>query len=219
MGQIVDLNDGSTGYLASSGKSDAPGIVVIQEWWGLQDQIKSVCDAYAEAGFDALAPALYAGAVVPYHDEEAAARQMDALHFPSATDVQVRAAAGYLQRPGRKIGLTGFCLGGIVSVLGAIRLDCFAAASCYYGLPAPEQGDPADVRIPIRGHFALADSWCTLSMVKEFEAGLDAAGKDHAFYIYDCDHGFFNPDIDEYDPKAATLAWQRDLAFWDEYLR
>ncbi len=218
MGVTVNLG-GATGYYAASGRDDAPGVVVIQEWWGLQDQIKSVADTYAAAGFDAIIPDLYAGVVVPYHDEEAAGREMDALDFLSATDLQVKAAADYLARPGRKIGLTGFCLGGIVSILGAIRLDVFAASSCYYGLPSPDQGHPAEVKIPIQGHFALGDTWCTPEMVDVFEAGLMVAGKDFEIYRYDCDHGFFNPDIKEYDAKSAELSWQRDLAFWAKHLK
>lgn len=218
MGVSVNL-DGGTGYYAASGRDNAPGVVVIQEWWGLQDQIKSVCDQYAAAGFDAIVPDLYAGVVVPYHDEEAAGREMDALDFLSATDLQVKAAADFLARPGRKIGLTGFCLGGIVSILGAIRLDVFAASSCYYGLPSPEQGNPADIKIPIQGHFALGDTWCTPAMVDAFEAGLIAAGKQFELYRYDCDHGFFNPDIREYDARSAEQSWQRDLAFWAKHLK
>ncbi|MBY3165683.1 dienelactone hydrolase family protein [Rhizobium laguerreae] len=218
MGMTVKLEGGS-GYYAASGRQDAPGVVVIQEWWGLQDQIKSVCQQYAAAGFDAIVPDLYAGVVVPYHDEEAAGREMDALDFLSATDLQVKAAADFLARPGRKIGLTGFCLGGIVSILGAIRLDVFAASSCYYGLPSPEQGKPANINIPIQGHFALGDTWCTPAMVDAFEAGLAAAGKPFELYRYDCDHGFFNPDIKEYDAASAALSWQRDLAFWAKHLK
>jgi carboxymethylenebutenolidase len=218
MGETVSLGAGA-GYYAASGNDRAPGIVIIQEWWGLQDQIKSVADKYAAAGFDAIIPDLYAGVVVPYHDDEAAGREMDALDFLSATDLQVKAAADFLVRPGRKIGLTGFCLGGIVSILGAIRLGNFAASSCYYGLPSPDQGAPKDVKIPLQGHFALGDTWCTPDMVDAFEAGLVAASKQFEFFRYDCDHGFFNPDIHEFDAVAAGLSWERDLAFWAKHLR
>ena len=107
----------------------------------------------------------------------------------------------------------------IVSILGAIRLDVFAASSCYYGLPSPEQGRAVEVKIPIQGHFALGDTWCTPQMVDTFEAGLAAAGKQFEIYRYDCDHGFFNPDIREYDAAAAALSWQRDLAFWTKHLK
>ncbi|PDT77461.1 dienelactone hydrolase family protein [Sinorhizobium sp. BJ1] len=218
MGETISLKEG-TGYLALSGGANAPGVVVIQEWWGLQDQIKGVCDRYAAAGFDALAPDLYAGKTIPYHDEVAAGAEMDSLDFLSATDLQVQAAAEHLARPGRKIGLTGFCLGGIVAILGAIRLSNFAASSCYYGIPSSEQGDPAEIAIPLLGHFANRDTWCTPAMVDALEESLIRHGKDHRIFRYDVDHGFFNPDVPEYDSAAAELAWQRDMAFWAEHLR
>src|SRR5689334_9078034 len=123
------------GYLARAGRANAAGVVVIQEWWGLQDQIKGICDRLALAGYDALAPDLYAGTVVPYHDTEAAGREMNSLNFLDATDQVVRGAAQFLQRTGAKVGLTGFCLGGAVTVLGACRIAELAAAVCFSGLP------------------------------------------------------------------------------------
>src|SRR4026209_1561537 len=105
------------GYLASAGRANAPGVVVIQEWWGLQDQIRGICDRLALAGYEALAPDLYAGTVVPYHDSEAAAREMNSLNFTEATDQVVRGAAEYLARTGVKVGITGFCMGGAVTIL------------------------------------------------------------------------------------------------------
>ena len=83
----------AVGYLAKAARAKAPGVVVIQEWWGLQDQIKGICDRFALAGYEALAPDLYAGTVVPYHDTEAANREMSSLNFLDATDQTVRGAA------------------------------------------------------------------------------------------------------------------------------
>src|SRR5881628_959457 len=87
----------AVGYLAKPGRANAPGVVVIQEWWGLQEQIKGICDRLALAGYEALAPDLYAGTVVPYHDMEAAAREMNSLNFLEATDQLVRGAAQLLK--------------------------------------------------------------------------------------------------------------------------
>ena len=119
----------ASGYLARPGRADAPGIVVIQEWWGLQDQIKGICDRFALAGYEALAPDLYAGTVVPYHDADAANREMSSLNFLDATDQVVRGAAAFLKLTGVKVGLTGFCMGGAVTILGAIRIPELSAAS------------------------------------------------------------------------------------------
>ena len=112
----------ATGYLAKSAKANAPGVVVIQEWWGLQDQIRGICDRLALAGYEALAPDLYAGTVVPYHDTEAAAREMNSLNFAEATDQVVRGAVQYLGKTGVKVGITGFCMGGAVAILAACRI-------------------------------------------------------------------------------------------------
>src|SRR5215510_2856911 len=121
----------TSGYLAKAGRAKAPGVVVIQEWWGLQEQIKGICDRLALAGYEALAPDLYAGVVVPYHDTEAAGREMNSLNFLESTDQVVRGASQFLERTGVKIGLTGFCLGGAVTILGAARVPEFTAAVCF----------------------------------------------------------------------------------------
>ena len=110
------------GYLANAARGNAPGVVVIQEWWGLSEQIKGLCDRFAIAGFDALAPDLYKGKVVPYHDTDAAGKEMNSLDFIDATTQTVRGAVQYLSRNGAKVGLTGFCLGGAVTIIGAAKV-------------------------------------------------------------------------------------------------
>src|SRR6185295_4481716 len=91
------------GYLAKAGRANAPGVVVIQEWWGLQDQIKGICDRFALAGYDALAPDLYGGVSVPYHDRDAAGKEMASLNFIDATEQTVRGAAQLLLKGGGKV--------------------------------------------------------------------------------------------------------------------
>src|SRR5437763_7912137 len=116
-----DGNDAS-GLLAKAARGNAPGVVVIQEWWGLQQQIKAMCYRFAAGGFDALAHDLYNGKVVPYHDTDAAGREMNSLDFMDATTQTVRGAVQYLSRNGAKVGLTGFCLGGAVTIIGATKI-------------------------------------------------------------------------------------------------
>src|SRR5215212_2870966 len=91
------------GYLALAARADAPGVVVIQEWWGVQEQIKGICDRFALAGFDALAPDLYNGVVVPYHDTDAAGKEMNSLDFMDATTQTVRGAVQYLAKNEAKV--------------------------------------------------------------------------------------------------------------------
>jgi len=204
----------ASGYLAKAGRASAPGAVVIQEWWGLQDQIKGICDRFALAGYEALAPDLYSGTVVPYHDHDAAGREMGSLNFIETTDQVVRGAAALLMKTGVKVGLTGFCLGGAVTILGAARIPEISAAVCFYGLPPDTIGKAADVKVPLQGHFATRDDWCTSQAVDAFEAGLKAARKNAEFFRYDADHGFMNEQRDVHERAAAELAWARTLAFW-----
>jgi carboxymethylenebutenolidase len=213
-----DGREGS-GYLAKPGRANAPGVVVIQEWWGVQDQIRGICDRLAGAGYEALAPDLYAGKTVPYHDTEAANREMSSLNFLEATDQLVRGAAQYLALSGAKVGLTGFCLGGAVTVIGAARLKEFAAAVCFYGIPPAAAAKPADIAMPFQGHFANEDDWCTPEAVNEFEAGLKAAGRTAEIYRYDAKHGFMNEQRpDAHERRAAEQAWERMLGFWRKHL-
>src|SRR5258705_10078958 len=143
----------ASGYLAKAAKANAPGVVVIQEWWGLQDQIRGICDRLALAGYEALAPDLYAGKEIPYHDMEAAARERSSLNFADTTDQVVRGAAQYLARTGVKVGITGFCMGGAVAILAACRIPEVAAAVAFYGLPAATEFKPSDIKVPLEGHY------------------------------------------------------------------
>jgi carboxymethylenebutenolidase len=213
--------DGGTarGDLAKASVADAPGIVVIQEWWGLQGQITGLCDRLARSGYDALAPDLFHGTVVPYHDAAQAAKAMNSLDFLAATDQDVRGAAQFFAAQGKKVGLTGFCMGGAITLLGAVRIPEVAAAVIFYGLPPANVANPADVRVPLQAHFANQDGWCTPAAVDAFEAALTAAGRSCELYRYDADHAFVNQQRPEvYDATAADLAWERSLAFWQRHL-
>ena len=161
----------ANGYLANAARGNAPGVVVIQEWWGLSEQIKGLCDRFAVAGFDALAPDLYKGKVVPYHDTDAAGKEMNSLDFMDATTQTVRGAAQYLARNGAKVGLTGFCLGGAVTIIGAAKIPELAAGVVFYGIPPEQAAKPADIKIPLQAHFANKDDWCTPAAGRRFRAG------------------------------------------------
>jgi carboxymethylenebutenolidase len=165
------------GYLSNAARANAPGVVVIQEWWGLQEQIKGMCDRFALAGFDALAPDLYEGVVVPYHDSAAANKEMSSLNFIDATEQTVRGAVQYLSRNGAKVGLTGFCMGGAVAIIGAARIPELTAAVSFYGIPPEQVVKPADVKIPLQGHFGNSDDYFTPKVVDDFEQALKAAGR------------------------------------------
>ncbi|MGB3272907.1 MAG: dienelactone hydrolase family protein [Xanthobacteraceae bacterium] len=209
----------ATGYLANAAQGNAPGVVVIQEWWGLSEQIKGLTDRFALAGFDALAPDLYNGVVVPYHDTELANKEMTSLDFMDATTQTVRGAVQYLKRNSAKVGLTGFCMGGAVTIIGAAKVAELSAAVAFYGIPPEQAAKPADVKIPLQGHFANRDDWCTPAVVDAFEKGLKAAGKPAEFFRYEADHAFVNEQrAAVHDREAAELAWDRATAFFHKHL-
>jgi carboxymethylenebutenolidase len=202
------------GYLANAARGDAPGVVVIQEWWGLQEQIKAIVDRFALAGFDALAPDLFKGVVVPYHDSAAAMKEMQSLDFADATSQTVRGAVQYLSRNSAKVGIAGFCMGGAVAVIGAAKIPELSAAVSFYGLPPEQAVKPADVKIPLQGHFANKDGFVQPGPVDAFEQALKAAKKDVEFFRYDAEHAFVNEQrMEVHDRQAAELAWSRATAF------
>lgn len=206
------------GYLAKAANAGAPGIVVIQEWWGLQDQIKGMCDRLALAGYEALAPDLYSGVVVPYHDRDAAAKEMNSLNFMDAVDQTVRGAVLYLKRTAPKVGLTGFCLGGAITTLGAARIPELSAAVAFYGIPPEGAIDAAKLSISFQGHFSNTDDFFTPAAVKKLEASLKATGKSPEFFFYDAEHGFMNEQRDVHQREAADAAWGRMQGFWKKHL-
>ncbi|WP_425992120.1 dienelactone hydrolase family protein [Afipia sp. DC4300-2b1] len=209
----------ATGYLSNAARGNAPGVVVIQEWWGLSENIMGLVDRFALAGFDALAPDLYDGIVVPYHDADAAGKEMNSLNFIEATEQNVRGAVQYLKRNGAKVGLTGFCMGGAVTIIGAAKIPELTAGVAFYGIPPEQAAKPADVKIPLQGHFANKDDWCTPQAVDAFETAMKAAGKDFEAFRYDADHAFVNEErAAVHDRQAAELAWGRATDFFKKHL-
>jgi carboxymethylenebutenolidase len=206
------------GYLANAGIANAPGVVVIQEWWGLQDQIKGLCDRFALAGYDALAPDLFSGKTIPYHDSEAAGREMASLDVLEATDQLVRGAAQFLLRSSGRVAIAGFCLGGAVAVLSACRVPEFSAAITFYGIPPEAAAKPADIKVPVQGHFANSDDWVTPAAADAFEKALKAAGKTAEIFRYDASHAFMNEQRFVHDRTCAELAWGRTRDFLAQYI-
>src|SRR5881275_2264664 len=162
MGSMIDFKrpDGSTckGYLAEAGKGK-PGIVVIQEWWGLNDQIKGVADRFAAAGYNALSPDLYKGRVTQRPDE--ANHMMSGLDFVGASYQDIAGAVRHLAGTSRKVGVMGYCMGGALTIAAAVHIPETAATVCFYGIPPKDFADPARIRVPFQGHFADQDDWCT----------------------------------------------------------
>lgn len=215
MGSMIEFarpDGGRTkGYLAVAG-TGKPGIVVIQEWWGLNEQICGIADRFAAAGITALAPDLFQGRVTTKPDE--ASHLMNGLDFPGATRQDIRGAAQHLKKSCAKVAVMGFCMGGALAIAGAVHVPEVDAAVCFYGIPPKDFADPAKIRIPFQGHFAKHDDWCTPAAVNALEAGLKKSGAPYELYRYDSHHAFCNerrPEV--YDAAAAKAAWERMLKF------
>ena len=219
MGETITFRcpDGSeaSGYLAVA-EGATSGMVVLQEWWGLNDQIRGVADRFAAAGITALAPDLYQGRVTSDPDE--ADHMMQGLDWAGATDVEVRGALQHLRASFAKAAVTGYCMGGALTVIAAAKLSECDAAVCFYGIPPEDQASPADIKVPFQGHFANQDEWCTPAAVAGFEAALATAAVPREMYRYEAAHAFCNETVAAYDAAAAALSWARTLAFLRTHL-
>lgn len=210
------------GYLAQPAAPGAyPGLVVIQEWWGLVPHIKGVAERFARQGFVALAPDLYHGQVAGEPDEaRKLAMELDREHAV----VEIIAAMHYLQGlenvAPKKIGVVGWCMGGSLTAAAAIKSQEVGAAVIFYGMPRDLQGVER-ISAPVLGLYGEHDHGITTEAVGEFEQALEAHGVQHEIHIYaGADHAFFNetrPQI--YNPQAAEDAWQRTLNWFRQYLR
>ena len=205
------------GYLSIADGGSGPAVVVIQEWWGIVDHIKEVCDRFAAAGFTALAPDLYHGATTREPDE--AGKLMMALNISHAGKDMSGAVDFLLAHPavrGSHVGVIGFCMGGgLALVLSSRRPDAVAAVAPYYGLiPWPDtHPDWSAITARVRGHYAANDSFFNPAAVAELQELFDSLGKDAVLTIHpDTDHAFFNDSRPEvYDETAAEAAFADTL--------
>ena len=203
--------------------ASAPGVVVIQEWWGVNDQIKGVAARYASLGFRALIPDLYRGKVGLNAKE--AEHLMNGLNFGDAAGQDVRGAVQYLKKTSKKVGVTGYCMGGALTLLAAANVPELDAAVAWYGFPPLEYLDATRVKAPLLGHFATDDAYFPIAGVAELERKLDAAKVRYEFHRYEAQHAFANdepPDpkvATRYDAKAAETAWNRTVAFFASHLK
>jgi carboxymethylenebutenolidase len=206
----------SSGYLATpEGGQKGPGVVVIQEWWGLTDHIKRVADRFAKEGFVALAPDLYDGRVVGEPDE--AGKAMMELDMEQAGKDMAGAVDHLLEHPEvepRKVGVVGFCMGGTLAMMLA-TLRPVEAVVDYYGGPLKGQLDVHKIKGAVLGHFAGKDEWATPVRARELLDRLHRLGVEAEFYTYPtAEHAFFNDDRPEvHDPRASKLSWERTIDF------
>ncbi len=199
------------------GGETAPGIVVIQEWWGNNDQIRATAERFVKAGYRVLVPDLYRGKVTV--EEAEANHMMSSLDFGEAATQDIRGAVMHLKAGGGKAGVTGFCMGGALAMLAAVHAQETDAVVSFYGYPPPEAADTGTIGMPFMGHWATNDEFFPIAGVDALETRLKEARVPHTFHRYDAKHAFCNETRPNYNPEAATLAWQRTIEFFDRNLK
>ena len=210
-----------SGYLATPPTGSGPGIVVIQEWWGLVDHIKDVADRLATAGFVALAPDLYDGQTTESPDT--AGKLMMALEIDAA-EKNLRGAIGYLLSrddvAGDKLGTVGFCMGGQLALYAACANPQVGACVDFYGIHPSVKPDIARLQAPVLGFFAEKDRSVTPEVARRLERDLKAAGKQVDITVFEgADHAFFNDTRHQvYHAMYAKQCWERMLRFFGEHL-
>jgi carboxymethylenebutenolidase len=228
MGETIEFTrpDGKKApgyYSAPANASHAPGVVMLEEWWGVTDHIKKTADALASAGFRVLVPDLYRGRTAAVGDE--ATHLMQGLDFGDAANQDARGAAQYLTSTGSKsVGVIGFCMGGALTMLCAMYAPEFSAAVDYYGFPPPEAGDPGQIKIPFQGHWAMRDAFFPIARVDQIEDRFKEARVPYEFHRYDAEHAFHNPNqpghagLGHYNETYAESSWQRSIDFLKKHL-
>jgi carboxymethylenebutenolidase len=223
-GDIVEFPSNgktATGYIAVPPGGKGPGVIVLQEWWGLVPHIKDVCDRFAAAGYVALAPDLYHGAVAKSPDE--AGKYMMSLRIDEA-EKDLRGACKFLldhqATAGSKIGTVGFCMGGALSLYTASKNPEVGACVIFYGIHPNVKPDLANLQAPVLGLYAERDGFVTPLVAHELEEQLNKHGKSAEMHIYPgVDHAFFNDTRPEvYSEAAAKDAWRRVLDFFSKNL-
>lgn len=207
----------TSGYLAVPAGEQGPAVTVLQEWWGLEEHIRSVCERLAAEGFYALAPDLYDGETTTQPSE--AEQKLMALSMDRA-EPQMCGAAEYLSKQpgfeGNGVGALGFCLGGGLSLWAAATCPQITAAVTYYYVNPHGRPDFSKIRGPVLGHFGTADEFISHDEAQALEAELREAGVEVTFHYYDgAGHAFFNETdrLGTYDPDATQLSWERTVSF------
>jgi carboxymethylenebutenolidase len=229
MGENVEFpSNGSTagGYLATAKEGAGPGVIVLQEWWGLDSYIKGVCDELSGEGFTALAPDLYHGELAKHTEMDKAAELMNALP-PDRVARDMGGAVDFLlgheSVRGHSVGIVGYCMGGMLAlVLAAQQGEKIGAVVSYYGAPLGEmEPDWSNLKAPVLVHIAENDDFFPPDAIQQLEQKLNGLGKDMTAYVYAGTGHAFALDhnaLGTHDAEAARQAWVRTLEFLRKHL-
>jgi carboxymethylenebutenolidase len=220
-GQEVEVA-GTKMYLSlpEGAKGPLPAVLVIHEWWGLNEHIQHWADRLAANGYVALAVDLYGGKVATTRDEAMAL--VKSVDGARALEV-LKAAHAFLQKDERiraeRTGTIGWCFGGGWSLRAAMALPDLDAAVLYYGNPVTDPNELASIHAAVLGIFGTKDASIPPEKVAELRQALDTAGVRHRILEFDADHAFANPSGGRYDEHAASTAWQETSAFLEQHLK
>jgi carboxymethylenebutenolidase len=221
MVSFASNGDTAQGYLALPATGTGPGVLVLQEWWGLVPQIKRVCDRLADEGFVALAPDLFRGEIATHTEMDKAGRLMSTLPADRAAR-DMGGAVDFLRAhdavQGDKVGVVGFCMGGMLALIVAAQQgDKIGAVAPFYGAPLGEGApDWSNLTAPVHGHYAENDDFFPPGPIRELEARLRGMGKDVVFEMHPgTGHAFANEEnaLGTHDEAAAGRAWTTTVAF------
>ena len=206
-----------SGYFLEPDSSPVGSVILIHEWWGLNNQIRNVVPKFVEAGFLSLAVDLYHGKVASDPDE--ARDLMGEVHPDIAAETLTTWVEWLRDHPksNGKVGTVGWCFGGGWSLNASLATPVDATV-IYYGRCAKGRDEVKSLSGPVMGHFATRDQWINQEMVSGFEKAMDAAGKTYTNFWYEADHGFANPTTERHDAEDAQLAWNRTVEFFRQNL-
>ncbi|MGV3618946.1 MAG: dienelactone hydrolase family protein [Fimbriimonas sp.] len=225
-GETIHFSNGSEqvrAYLSPSATGSGPGVIVIQEWWGLVPHIMDIADRFAEAGFTALAPDLFGGESTT--DPDDAATLMQALGIANTEAILRKAILTLMTHPATVpndgVGIVGFCMGGQLAMFAAGNNPVVKATVNFYGIHPKVQPSYRDLNGPVLGIFAENDHMASPSAVEALAVELSLLEKPHEFVTYPgTDHAFFNDTRPEvYNAEAAADAWRRTIEFFNLHLR
>jgi carboxymethylenebutenolidase len=213
------------GYLAEPQRTEgAAAIVVIQEWWGVNGQIRGVAERLASAGYIALVPDLFRGKSTA--EAEEAHHLMTGLNFGDAASQDVRGAVQFLKKRSATVGVTGFCMGGALTLLALCMAPEIDAAVVWYGCPPLEFLDATKIKAPLQAHWATQDQFFPIATIDLLEKKLREAAVDFDFHRYLAHHAFANETAvgpgripaTQYDPVWSQQAWDRTFNFFGRWL-
>lgn len=202
-----------------TGSGVVGALVVVHEWHGLNEVMKLHCERFAQAGFLALVPDLFHGKVAK--DDDEAAKLIATFDFQKAVG-EIGEAVAYLRSHPRcngRVAVTGFCLGGALTLAAARYIPALEAAVPFYGLPRFPSDEFTNVKAPILGHYARVDDWANPAVAEEIQRKVRSGGGQMDLHVYDAGHAFMrSTDSSRYEPKSAELAWQRTVDFLQKHI-